>query len=118
MSTADADFTVGKAEGVTVVEFTTPSLMHAGDLDRIAEALYRLVEADGRRRVVLDFGRVQYLSSRAIGIVTGLRKRLAAFPGSRLVLCGVGPSLMQLLKIAGLDRLLTIKPSRREAIRM
>jgi anti-anti-sigma regulatory factor len=34
------------------------------------------------------------------------------------VLCGVGPKLMELLKITRLDRLLTVKPSQQEAVKV
>jgi hypothetical protein len=53
-----------------------------------------------------------------IGILLTLNKRLAAIPGgaASLVLCGVGPRLLDLLKISKLDRLLAIKPTRKEAL--
>ncbi|MDB5297988.1 MAG: hypothetical protein JWO31_3971, partial [Phycisphaerales bacterium] len=61
------------------------------------------------------FDKVKYLSSQAVGIVLTLNKKLSQFPGSSLVLCGVGPQLMQLLKITRLDKILTIKPTQAEA---
>jgi hypothetical protein len=53
-----------------------------------------------------------------IGILLTLNKRLAAAPAGTagLTLCGVGPKLLDLLKISKLDRLLTIKPTRKEAL--
>jgi anti-anti-sigma factor len=68
--------------------------------------------------MILDFEKVQYLSSQAIGIVLTLNKKLGALPHSKLVLCGVGPRLMELLKITRLDRLLTVKPTQREALKV
>jgi anti-sigma B factor antagonist len=88
------------------------------ELEQIGQSLYRLVDAEDRRRIVLDFEKVQYLSSQAIGIVLTLNKKLTALPGSKLVLCGVGPRLQELLKITRLDRLLTVKASQREALKV
>ena len=45
-------------------------------------------------------------------------KSPAALGNSKLVLCGVGARLMELIKIARLDKILTIKPSQREAVKV
>ncbi len=111
-------FTVQPIEKFTVVEFKTPSLMDAMMLEEIGKELYRLVDEEDRRRLILDFEKVQYLSSQAIGIVLTLNKKLGALKNSKFVLCGVGPKLMELLKITRLDRILTIKPSQREAVKV
>ena len=116
-SDAPVPLTVSRLEGWTVVEFRTNSLMDPIVLERIGQAMYRLVDEEDRRLLILDFSAVQYLSSQAIGIVLTLNKRLATLPRSRFVLCGVGEKLMQLIKITGLDRLLTIKATQKEAVK-
>jgi anti-sigma B factor antagonist len=113
-----APFTVQRIEKFTVIEFRTPSLMDPVELENIGQSLYRLVDEEDRRRVVLDFEKVQYLSSQAIGIVLTMHRKLSSLPNSKLVLCGVGPKLMELLKITRLDRLLTVKPTQREAVKV
>ena len=115
----EADFyTVRQAGKYTVVEFQTPSLMNPLELERIGGGLFRLVDEEKRDRMVLDFAKVQYLSSQAIGIILTLNKKLTGSSGGgpNLVLCGVGPQLMQLLKITRLDRILTIKANQQEAL--
>ena len=109
-------FTVQQVKDYTVVEFKISSLMDAIELDQIAQSLYRLVDEEDRRRIILDFEKVQYLSSQAIGIIMAMRKKLATLSNSRFILVGVGDRLMQLIKIVGLDKALTIKPSQKEAI--
>lgn len=113
-----APFTVQVVEKFTVVEFRNASLMDPVELEHIGQSLYRLVDAEDRRRIVLDFEKVQYLSSQAIGIVLTMNKKLNALKNSKLVLCGIGPRLAELLKITRLDRLLTIKPTQKEAVRV
>ena len=102
---------------VTVVSFRTPSLMNPTEVERIRGDLVRLIEADKRTHLVLDFTRVQFFSSQVIGVLLTLKKRLAAVPNGQLALCGVGPQLTELLRITRLDRLLVIKESRREAVK-
>ena len=91
--------------------------MAAHELDQIGAALYRLVEVDGHQFILMDFTKVQYLSSQAIGIVMGMRKKISAIPKAKLVLCSVGPSVQQLLKITGLEKLLTIKPTQKDGLK-
>jgi len=111
-------FTVQPYPKFSVVEFKTSSLMDPVILEEIGKELYRLVDDEDRRKIVLDFERVQYLSSQAIGIILTLNKKLGALKHSKLVLCGVGPKLMELLKITRLDRILTVKPTQAEAVKV
>jgi len=115
---ADLPLAVQEIEKYTIVEFRAPSLMDPMLLDNIAQAIYRLVDEQDKRRLILDFEQVEYLSSQAIGIVLNLNKKLAKLPHSTLILCGVGARLMELIKITRLDRVLKIKPSQREALKV
>lgn len=114
---SSAHFITQQIEKWCVIEFKTPSLMDPVELEKIAQQLYHLVDAEDHRRVIIDFEKVQYLSSQAIGIVITMHKKLAALKNSKLVLCSVGPKLLELIKITRLDRLLTIKPTQKEALK-
>ena len=87
-----------------------------GRLPRLA--IVDAMAVDNRRKLVLDFEKVQYLSSQAIGIILTLNKKMAPLKYSKLILCGVGPKLMELLKITRLDRILTIKPTQQDAVKV
>ena len=112
----DEFYTLDKLGEFTVVCFQTPTLMNANELERIAAALDTLVAEDEVSKLLLDFTRVQYLSSQAIGIVLSLNKKLGQVEAGKLALCGVGPQLAQLLKLTRLDRILTIFESSRQAL--
>ena len=112
------NFTVHPFDKYSVIEFRNPSLMDPVILEDIGKELYRLVDEEDRRQLVLDFEKVQYLSSQAIGIVLTLNKKLSVLTYNKLVLCGVGPKLMELIKITRLDRILTIKPTQRDAVKV
>ena len=111
-------YTLRHYDKQTLVVFRTPTMMNPSDIERIRAGLIGLIEEEKRSHLVLDFGRVQYISSPVIGILLTLSKRVAAIPGGAggLTLCGVGPKLLELLKLSKLDRLLTIKPTRKEAL--
>jgi anti-anti-sigma factor len=100
----------------TVVEFHTTSLMDPLKLEEIADVLYHIVDAQDKRWIVLDFEKVEYISSQFVGVLLTVHKKLSKLPKSRLVVCGVGPRLTELLKITRLDKILTIKPTQTDAV--
>jgi anti-sigma B factor antagonist len=111
-----SDYIVTHIDKASIIEFRVPSLMDPLQLETIGQQLNRLVDEEDQRILVLDFSKVEYLSSQAIGIVIGLHRKLSALPNSKLLLCGVNEKLMQLLKITRLDRVLTVKPTQKEAV--
>jgi anti-sigma B factor antagonist len=114
----DLPYTVQDVDGFTIVELQTASLLDPILLANLGERFYRLVDEEDHRMLVLDFEKVQYMSSQAIGIIITLHKKLSALPHAKLILCGVGEKLAELIKITRLDRLLTIKPTQKEAIKV
>ena len=104
-------------KGYTIVDFTTESLMNPLELESIGQALYQLVDTSKPQKLLLDFQRVKYLSSQAVGIILTLNKKIGQTEGASITLCGVGPSLLQLLKITRLDKILTIKPTLADVIK-
>ena len=112
----DSYYSVRHDGAKTVVEFRTESLMNPHDLERLNSSLMDLVDGEQRRHLILDFTPVKYLSSQAIGVVLALNKKVGHHEGGKLVLCGVGPQLLQLLKITRLNLVLKVTPTQKEAL--
>jgi anti-sigma B factor antagonist len=112
----DSEFLVTSIEKSTIIEFRIAALMEQTVLESIGKRLYRLVDEEDHRLMILDFSRVEYLSSQAIGILINLHKKLSSLKNSKLVLCGINDKLAQLLKITRLDKVLTVKPTQKEAV--
>jgi anti-sigma B factor antagonist len=108
--------TVNAYKSCLAVEIVTPSLMDTAELESLGADLYRLVDEQDQRRLVLDFGQVKYISSQAIGILAQLHKKTAALKGGLLILCNLNPRLLELLKIVRFDKMITIKPTQVEAV--
>src|SRR4051794_2969316 len=87
--------TVSRSKSCVVVEIVTASLMDPLELDALGADLYRLVDEQDARRLLLDFGKVQYISSQAIGILAKLHKKTNALKGGLLVLCNLSPRLLE-----------------------
>src|SRR5581483_8873644 len=60
-------FTVETVGDVAVVRFLEPKIVSEEATQEVGEQLYRLVEGEGRTRLVLDFTGVQFLFSPALG---------------------------------------------------
>jgi anti-sigma B factor antagonist len=112
-----AQFTVNPYKECVVVEILTKSLMDQMQLEAIGADLYKLVDEQDQRRMILDFGKVEYISSQAIGILANLHKKTAALKGGLLIVCNLSQRMLDLLKIVRFDRLLTMKATQVEALR-
>lgn len=112
----DLPFILQPIGPVMIVEFNQPSLMDPVVLETAGARLNALIDQEDRRQILLDFERVQYLSSQAIGILLTMKRKLDALPHSKLVLCGIQPRLAELLRITRLDKVLTMKPTQKEGL--
>jgi anti-sigma B factor antagonist len=67
-------------------------------METVGKALYKLVEREGCRRLIIDFSEVRFLASAMLLPLFRLRDMLAKRKGA-LKLCGIGPDLMALFKL-------------------
>src|SRR5262245_40433707 len=79
---------------VTVVNFTLTKILDEQVIQAIGEQLYSLVDELGKTKVVLNFNKVEYLSSAALGKLITLHKKLAGAKG-KLALCNIDPKIFE-----------------------
>ncbi len=79
------------------------------------DARLTALDAAGRRRVVVDFGAVEYISSAGLRVMLSLAKR-ARDTGGRVALCALDQSVRQVFDLAGFTALFTILPERGQAV--
>jgi anti-anti-sigma factor len=79
---------------VAVVRFPHRYLFNDRLLEQVDRELSRLVESQGQRRLVLNFGNVQDMGSRMAAITLMLLKKVVG-AGGRLVLCGINPPVRE-----------------------
>lgn len=66
-------------------------------------------------RVLMDFSDVDYLSSAGMRLLLSAAKKMKAKNG-RLVFCGIDEEVMEIIKMAGFDKILEIFSSEQEAL--
>ncbi len=89
--------------GVTVVTFTDSSILDSAAIDQLGKDLYALPDAQNKQKLILDFTRVKTLSSRALGLLINLKKKMLAIKGD-LALCGMNGEIKKMFSITGLEK--------------
>jgi anti-anti-sigma factor len=110
------DFAIEQDGSASVVVFNGPTLMNLAELERIQRRLEAMVD-EGMRAVVLDFAKVEFMSSQGIGIILALNKKLKSSRGKGMAICGLAPRLLELFKITRLEKVLKLMPSRADAVK-
>lgn len=103
MSTT-ASLLVQSIEDVTVVQFQESSILDALTIQGISDELNHLVESQHKQKLLLNFTKVEFLSSSALGVLVMIKKKVDAIKGE-LVICGMKKELRKVFKITNLDKL-------------
>src|SRR5262249_2096499 len=96
---------------VTVVHFAGRNVWLVEETVRHLQGqLFALATGPSRADVLLDFSNVEYLSSRALGTLVSLHKKLLA-GGRHLGLRNLSPPVLEVFPVARLARLLALRPA-------
>ena len=72
---------IENVDGVLVVSFTDSKIVTEDQIQEVGEQLYALAEDGGKKKILLNFGKVQYCSSTVLGKLVGFKKRVDAAKG-------------------------------------
>ena len=100
---------------VTVARFTDKKILDENNIQVIGNQLFGLVEEEGRKKIVLDFSNVEYLSSAALGKLITMDKKVKA-AGGKLRLCSIRPEIFEVFMITKLNKLFDIKEDQDQAL--
>jgi anti-anti-sigma factor len=84
-----------------VLALTGHQVLDEESAEALRVEMMTAVTRAGTRRVVVDFHKVKSVSTAIIRPLISLRRRLGA-PGDRLVLCGLGALVEQVLRMSGM----------------
>jgi anti-sigma B factor antagonist len=100
---------------VTVVNFVDRKILDEPTIQVIGDQLFSLVDEEGWRKLLLNFGNIEYLSSAALGKLITLNKKLQA-AGGRLILCNIDPQIYEVFEITKLDKFFNIQKEEQAAL--
>jgi len=72
---------------------------------------------EGHIHLLLDFSKVDYLSSAGLRLLLSMMKRVAKEKGS-FILFSIGEDVMEIIKLAGFEKILKITSSEQQALQM
>jgi anti-sigma B factor antagonist len=100
---------------VCVARFIDKKILDENNIQIIGNQLFGLVEEDGRKKIVLDFTNVEYLSSAALGKLITMDKKVKA-SGGKLRLCNIRKDIYEVFAITRLNKVFDIRNTQDEAI--
>ena len=106
---------VNQSGQVTVVTFNDSKIIDEVEIQEFGQELYDLVEREGRKKIILNFGNVEFLSSAALGKLIGFDKRVKQ-QGAHLMLSNIRPEIYEVFAITKLTKLFNIKDDEADAL--
>jgi anti-anti-sigma factor len=106
---------VDQVHGVTVVRFTRRTILDPMLIESAGQRLAALVNEQGCRRLVLNFNRVESVTSAMLGKLVALSNLIDGCSG-RLVFAGVDPFLQQIFRLCNLPPNIPIHQSEADAV--
>jgi len=102
-------------DGVIVVSCTDTKIVTEDQIQEVGDELHALVEDSTKKKILLNFGNVQYCSSTVLGKLVTLMRRVDAAKG-KLNLCCIHPDLLVPFKLTGLDKVFEIHAEEQVAL--
>lgn len=115
MPDASQRLNVTDQKDVKVVDFVESKILDEANIAEIGQTLLGMVDAGDRPKILLDFGRVDHLSSAALGMLINVNNRIKQQNG-QLRLANIKPQIMEVFEITKLNKLFKILPTRAEAL--
>lgn len=112
---APSRFLIQVVKDVTIVNFQDKHIRDLPEIEAIGRELYDLIESHDARKVILNFSKVQALSSQALGVLITLQSKAKAAK-SRVVFCSMSSELARVFKIARLEHLFEFHDEESEAL--
>ena len=98
------------ASTATIVTFTDEKILEDQAIAAIGNSIMSVIEsADGGMNLILDFIKVQFLSSAMLGLLIRVSKRVYQRDG-QLRLCNISPKIYEIFKITRLTKIFDIYP--------
>jgi anti-anti-sigma factor len=105
----------GSAGDITVVRLNDARIVEETVIRELGDELMAVVEKEKRNFLVINFAKVEFLSSAALNKLI-LVERAAKAAGGKVRVCGLRKELAQIFTLTRLDKLFEIKPDEKSAL--
>ena len=95
------------SSAILTIYFADTRILDEAKMREIGRELQELLDRTEEENIILDFRRVEFMSSAMLGKLVQLHKRCKEYK-ARLKLCGISHEIRQVFKITRLDKLFDI----------
>ncbi len=106
---------VSEVGDVTVVRVVDRKILDEASIQELGQELFQLVEVEKRTKLVLNFSKVDFLSSAALGKLLMLEKKIRVRKG-KLKLTNIRPEIYEVFAITKLNKLFEIVDDEAKAL--
>lgn len=106
---------VSEVGEVSVVKFVDRKILDESNIQELGKELFRLVEEEDRKSLLLNFSSVDFLSSAALGKLITLDKKVKSH-GGKLKLSNIRPEIYEVFAITRLNKLFDIRDDEADAL--
>jgi anti-sigma B factor antagonist len=106
---------INESANISVVRFKDQKIIDPEAIQELGQELFDLVDKDDRRKIILNFANVEFLSSAALGKLITFEKKARRI-GADLILSNISPEIYQVFAITNLNKLFQIKDSEADAL--
>ena len=106
---------VSESASISVIRFLDQKIIDPQVIQELGQELFDLVERDGRKKLVLNFSNVEFLSSSALSKLITFDKK-SDRNDAKLILTNIAPEIYQVFAITKLDTVFTIKDTEADAL--
>jgi len=99
--------TVGYGTDVTIATFNDLTILDEQQIRNLETELVSIVQNNGEKRLILDFERVQFMSSAFLGLLVKVHKRVIE-AGGDLQLYNLDPKIYKIFEITKLTKIFDI----------
>ena len=100
---SDDYFRVHEHGEIWVVDFAKARILDDQSMQVIGPHLLGLADHLGARKMLLNFGNIEYISSAVLATLITLNSKVSS-AGGRLALCNLDPQIYEVFEITKLDR--------------
>ena len=118
MTSSESPFFDSYRDGeITIVRLTQSHLTDEDNIEVFGNELTNLVEHYNYNKIVVDVVNVVYVTSSVLGKLITLHRRLGRLEDGRMIICNIGPELMEVLETSRLHSYFSIAEDVPSAIR-
>jgi len=94
-------------DNATIVTFSDEKILEEKDIQALQDSVMSVIEQGERVNLILDFSKVQFLSSAVLGLLIRVSKKVYEQDG-QLKLCSINPKIYEIFKITRLTKIFDI----------